>query len=171
MNDSDRTRLERVVDALTVHHVSFVVIGGWAEVLHGSPRVTRDVDVCYRRKPEDMKNILAALRSLEAKLRVPGGTVAMPIDERMLASVEQLTLDSNGLPFDLLAHVEPLGDFERVAKNAARFDINGRPVLAISLDDLITVKRHINRPKDREALFYLEAIKRLRDEEGTEASS
>jgi len=99
MNDSDRTRLERVVDALIAHHVSFVVIGGWAEVLHGSPRVTRDVDVCYRRKPEDMKNILAALRSLDAKLRVPGGTVPMPIDERMLASVEQLTLDSHGLPF------------------------------------------------------------------------
>ncbi len=95
----------------------------------------------------------------------------MPIDERMLASVEQLTLDSHGLPFDLLAQVEPLGDFERVAKNAARFDINSRAVLAISLDDLITVKRHINRPRDREALLYLEAIKRLRDDEGTEASS
>jgi hypothetical protein len=32
----------------------------------------------------------------------------------------------------------------------------------IGLDDLITIKLHINRPKDQAALFQLEAPKRLR---------
>jgi hypothetical protein len=36
----------------------------------------------------------------------------------------------------------------------------------IGLDDLIRIKRHINRPKDRESLPQLEAIKRLREQEG-----
>lgn len=35
---------------------------------------------------------------------------------------------------------------------------------AISLDDLIKVKEHIGRAKDRESLFQLLAIKRLRTE-------
>jgi predicted nucleotidyltransferase len=44
--------------------------------------------------------------------------------------------------------------------------IRGRPTQVIGLDDLIRIKRHINRPKDRESLLQLEAIKRLREQEG-----
>jgi hypothetical protein len=36
----------------------------------------------------------------------------------------------------------------------------------IGLDDLIQIKRYIGRPKDRESLLQLEAIKRLREREG-----
>ncbi len=36
----------------------------------------------------------------------------------------------------------------------------------IDLDDLITIKRQINRPKDRGSLFQLLAIKHLREETG-----
>lgn len=36
----------------------------------------------------------------------------------------------------------------------------------IGLDDLIRIKRYIGRPKDRESLLQLEAIKRLREQEG-----
>ena len=36
----------------------------------------------------------------------------------------------------------------------------------MALDDLIRIKRYIGRPKDRESLLQLEAIKRLRDQEG-----
>lgn len=39
-------------------------------------------------------------------------------------------------------------------------------VQTISLDDLIRVKEHIRRPKDRDSLFQLQAIKRLREETG-----
>jgi len=39
-------------------------------------------------------------------------------------------------------------------------------VNVISLDDLITIKRHINRPKDQVAAVQLEALKRLRENEG-----
>lgn len=36
----------------------------------------------------------------------------------------------------------------------------------IGLDDLIRIKRHLARPKDRESPLQLEAIKRPREEEG-----
>ena len=45
-------------------------------------------------------------------------------------------------------------------------EIGGRPTKVIGLDDLIRIKRHINRPKDRESLLQLEVIKRLREQEG-----
>ena len=34
----------------------------------------------------------------------------------------------------------------------------------VGLDDLIRIKRHIGRPKDKAALFQLEAIKQVRDQ-------
>ncbi len=37
-------------------------------------------------------------------------------------------------------------------------------VQTISLEDLIRVKEHIRRPKDRDSLFQLQAIKQIRAE-------
>jgi hypothetical protein len=44
--------------------------------------------------------------------------------------------------------------------------MGGQPVQIIGLDDLIRIKRYLARPKDRESLLQLEAIKRLREGEG-----
>lgn len=43
-------------------------------------------------------------------------------------------------------------------------NIAGHQVKVISLDDLIAIKRHINRPKDQVAALQLEALRRLRDD-------
>lgn len=54
---------------------------------------------------------------------------------------------------DLLPHAETVS-------------ISGRPTHVIGLDDLIRIKRYLGRPRDRESLLQLEAIKRLREQEG-----
>jgi len=58
--------------------------------------------------------------------------------------------------------VEPLGDYESLSKNAEVFSLGNLPLKTISLDDLIRVKEHIGRAKDRESLWQLLAIKRMR---------
>lgn len=50
--------------------------------------------------------------------------------------------------------------------NSEILQIGGRAVRMIGLEDLMRIKRHLGRPKDRESLLHLEAIKRLREEEG-----
>jgi hypothetical protein len=62
---------------------------------------------------------------------------------------------------DFLGHVEPLGDFDALAKRAKAYPVGSARVLVIDLDDLIRIKEHINRPKDRDSLFQLRAIKKL----------
>lgn len=45
MTEADeRSDLERIAEAFRHRGIEFVVIGGQAEALHGSPRVTLDVD-------------------------------------------------------------------------------------------------------------------------------
>lgn len=40
------TDFEQLLRALAEHDVAFVIIGGVALVLHGSARVTQDLDIC-----------------------------------------------------------------------------------------------------------------------------
>jgi hypothetical protein len=53
--------LQRLVEA----KVEFVVIGGYAAVIHGSAYVTNDVDVCTVLSPENVERIRAALVDLK----------------------------------------------------------------------------------------------------------
>ena len=64
----------------------------------------------------------------------------------------------------MLGHVEPVGGDEELDRRAISLDIDDRTVRVIHLDDLIAIKRYLGRPKDREALLQLEAIRTVREE-------
>jgi hypothetical protein len=61
--------IQPVAELLARHGVEYVIIGGQAETLMGSPRVTYDTDLCYRRTPENIKRLAAALSELGVELR------------------------------------------------------------------------------------------------------
>ncbi|HET6248099.1 MAG TPA: hypothetical protein VFE47_10415 [Tepidisphaeraceae bacterium] len=44
--ETEKSQLEKTADLLFRHGVEFLVIGGQAETLMGSPRITYDVDLC-----------------------------------------------------------------------------------------------------------------------------
>ena len=55
------TDFERLFQALTRGDVRFIIIGGFAAILHGSTRLTLDLDVVYARDPENLKRLATAL--------------------------------------------------------------------------------------------------------------
>lgn len=163
---SDKSQFEQIVEVLHRHHVEFIVIGGQAETLYGSPRVTYDTDLCYRRTPQNLDHLAAALLELRPTLR--GAPVDLPfrIDSQSLALGSNFTFDTPCGPLDLLGWVEPLGDFNVLARRCATLPLGDHELHVIGLDDLIAIKQHIQRPKDRESLLQLLAIRRMRDEDG-----
>lgn len=54
--------------------------------------------------------------------------------------------------------VPPVGSYAEVAARALTMEVYGRPCRVISLDDLIAVKAHVGRDKDRRALEELKAL-------------
>jgi len=166
-----KSKFEQIVDVFHRHGVEFIVIGGQAETLHGSPRVTYDVDFCYRRGPENYKRVVAALRELAPTLRVANEKEGIPfvLDARTLELGCNFTFHTNVIALDLLGLVEPIGDFDQLLENAERYEFGGVDLIAIGLDDLIRVKEFINRSKDRDSLFQLRAIKQVRAEMEREA--
>ena len=152
---------------LADHGVEFMVVGGQAEALMGSARVTYDVDLCYRRTSDNLERLATALATLNLTLRGAPPELKFRLDAAALALGQNYTFEVDGeYPLDLLGHLEPVGTYEELLPRAEVVSIGGRPTRVMALDDLIRIKRYIGRPKDRESLLQLEAIKRLRDQEG-----
>ena len=162
--ETDKSALERIAEVLLAHGVEFIVIGGQAEALLGSPRVTYDVDLCYRRTKENLVLLAAALRELDVQLRGAPAGLPFQIGARSLALGSNFTLTTRFGPLDLLGYLEPLGGYGEIIDKAESYDIGGLAVRVIDLDDLITIRQHIRRPKDQLSLLQLQAIKKMRDE-------
>jgi hypothetical protein len=163
----EQSPLERFCAVLAAHDVEFIVVGGQAEALMGSARVTYDVDLCYRRTPENLERLATALGTLNLSLRGAPPELKFRLDAQALALGQNYTFEVDGeYPLDLLGYLEPIGTYDDLLPHAETMEIAGRATRVIGLDDLIRIKRFIGRPKDRASLLQLEAIKRLREQEG-----
>ena len=162
-----KSALQQITELFVRHGVEFIVIGGQAEALFGSPRVTFDIDFCYRRTAENLEKLAVVLRELQPSLRGAPPDLPFRVDARSLALGSNFSFTTILGDLDLLGWVEPIGDYEALAVRAERYMLGSVPVLTISLDDLIHIKEHIRRPKDRDSLYQLQAIKRLRNEKSS----
>ena len=159
-----KSTLEELAEILLAHGVEFIVVGGQAEVLLGSARVTYDVDLCYRRTQENLDRLAGALQDLDVGLRAAPPDLPFRVDGRALALGSNFTLTTRFGDLDLLGYLEPLGDYEAIADRAETYRIGELDLKVIALEDLIAIKRHIGRPKDRDSLLHLLAIERVRNE-------
>jgi hypothetical protein len=147
--------------ALTGRGVDFVLVGGFAAVIHGSPRLTQDLDITYADDEANLRALGEALRDLEARLRDVDEDVPFRPDERSLGRVELLTLDTSAGPLDLVLHPPGAPPYAALRQRAKRVDVGGLAVLVASIDDLVAMKRAGGRAKDLADVEELEAIERL----------
>ena len=63
------TDFAALLAGLAEHNVSFIVVGGAAAIVHGSSRLTLDLDIVYERSNENLDNLVAALSKLKPYLR------------------------------------------------------------------------------------------------------
>jgi hypothetical protein len=60
--------------------------------------------------------------------------------------------------------MEPVGTYDDVVPDSESYQLGEFELRTICLGDLIRIKQHIGRAKDRESLLQLLAIRALRDE-------
>lgn len=151
-----------ILTQLTAHGVDFVVIGGIAAVLHGSARVTRDLDICFAQDAANLVVLGKVLVELHATLRGVADDVPFVPDGATLRRIENLTLSTTAGSLDLLARPDGAPPYDRLRRNAERYDLGAFAVLVASIDDLIAMKRAAGRDKDIADVGELQAIARLR---------
>ena len=85
--DTEKPKLVQIAEHLERHGVEFLVIGGQAGVLHGSPLPTFDVDLCYRRTAENLARLAEALKALRPTLRVSHSALTSPSTPVLVPSI------------------------------------------------------------------------------------
>lgn len=154
---------ERLLRTLNGHGVSYVLIGGFAAVAHGSILPTEDVDISPSTERANLDRLAGALREVGARIRTdnePGG-VEFPCDGAFLAA-QPLMLNLVTAFGDLDLTLAPAGfpnGYDDLAGRAVVIDVgDGAATRVAALDDVITSKRAAGRTKDLAALPYLEAL-------------
>lgn len=156
--------VRRIVAALAAHHVDYVIVGGIAAVLAGSPLATEDFELTPSAHADNLERVAAALNDLGAQWRVPGLDEGFPAPEPLRAEFlsEMLSaafVTTAGLVDVVLRHSDG-ADHRPIAAGASSMTVHGHVVRVASLDHLISAKTAADRGKDRRALPLLLELRR-----------
>lgn len=160
-----------ILQHLTDAGGDFVIVGGVAAALHGSNRVTFDLDIALELRPVSWAAVMDRLWELGARPRMPEtrdallsvDNVARWIREKGLQAVTMRSPDGS-LEVDLL--VSEHERFPELKRRAKRVDLQGRTYFVASIDDLIEMKRKAGRPQD---LLDIDTLDNIRSQIDPEA--
>ena len=155
--------IEAGLRVLAEGRVEFIVVGGVAARAHGSARLTNDLDVLYRRTPENIARVVTTLAAYSPYLR--GAPAGLPFrwDAETVRKGVNFTLTTSFGDLDLLGEITGGGDYDRLLPASTKIAAFGVEVHCLNLEPLIHVKRAAGRPKDLEAIAELQALLEERD--------
>lgn len=149
--------------ALRSAGVDFVVIGGVAARLHGSPSLTRDIDICYARDRGNIERLAGVLTALHATLRGVDEEVPFVLDAGTLLAGANFTFVTDVGDLDILALPAGVAGYDELAPSAELVELGDISVLVATLGDLIRMKLATGRAKDRAEVEILAALRDERD--------
>jgi len=147
---------------LIEERVDFVVLGGFAAIIHGSSLPTEDLDVIPARDDQNLERLAKALRRMDARIRTGTEAVATKIDAAFIRNMpHMLNLSTRFGDMDLV--FTPAGTvqgYDGWRERSRRAQLREGLVVAVAdLDDVIASKVAANRPKDQRSLPYLESLR------------
>jgi hypothetical protein len=163
-----------LLQSLSDEQVQYVLVGGLAVQLHGFMRFTFNIDLVLAMIDENLVRFIAVAKRYGLVPAIP-----VPIDSLRNASqidpsqIDQVHREKGMLAFalrephiggsvvDIL--VRPEVPFDTLMTNAVAGELFARKVWIASIDDLLTMERIANRPKDQLDVAALEKIKRGED--------
>ena len=154
--------LSQLLQRLADSRVDFVVVGGFAGVLHGSAIVTRDLDICAVLTPENVERLRETLKDLNPLHRMTPQRLSFLNVPKPGEPIRNLYLQTDWGIVDILSSISGLGDFASIKANSETFEISGRTCRLISLPDLVKAKEYMGRDKDILAAKELRAIAEMR---------
>ena len=130
------------LSALNKQEVRYLLVGGFAVILHGYSRTTGDMDIWVERTPENY------LRIKQAFLQF--GMPVFDMTENNFLSHPNWDVFTFGIPpvaIDLMVKVKGL-EFETCFTNSQLFEDEGLKIRTISRNDLLLAKKLAGRAKD-----------------------
>jgi len=135
--------------------------------VHGCSYVTQDIDICCDFSPANLLALLRAIADLDPVHRMTPQRKKLDLTEETCAQFKNLYLDTQEGQLDCLSFIDGLGDFRQAKQESELIELEDTKMHVLSLDALVRTKKAMNRPRDKEAIAQLEAIKELRRREGS----
>lgn len=142
------TELNKLLQTLCDAEIDFVIVGGFAAMLHGSSMLTRDLDVCAVLTDATVAKLRAAFRDLHPTHRQNPQRLSFLDNPDEGVPLKNIYLQTDLGPLDVLGSITGLGGFDEIFDNAVQFNLFGREVRVMSINDLIKAKEALGRPKD-----------------------
>jgi hypothetical protein len=151
--------LESLLERLIQHQVEFVVIGGFAAVAHGVTLITQDIDVCCRLGADNLLRIQSALADLHPVHRMPSQRPALMLTPETATEFRNLYLETDWGQLDCFGEVSGVGTYEQAIQESTEIELAAGPCRILSVSALLRAKEAMDRPRDREAIVQLRAIR------------
>ena len=149
--------LAQIIPPITTAKIDFILIGGMAAILHGSARVTFDVDLVYSRTAANIERLADALAPYKPYLREAPAGLPFEWDVKTIRNGLNFTLTTDLGDIDLLGDVG--GEtYQTLLSHSFEVEAFGVRFKCIDLPTLIRIKEAAGRPKDREALAELRVL-------------
>jgi hypothetical protein len=161
MTDDFIDLLERLVGA----GVDFVIVGGFAGIVHGCTYVTQDIDICCDFSPANLLVLQKAVSNLHPVHRMTPKRKKLELTEENSKQFKNLYLDTDIGQLDCVSFINGLGDYQKVKRASKLVKVRGVKLRVLSLNALIKSKKAMNRPRDKQVLLQLEAIKKTKDKQ------
>ncbi len=152
------TDFASLIRLLAQHDIEFILVGGAAATAHGSARLTQDLDIVYRRTPENIARLVACLGPHHPYLRDAPPGLPFSFDAGTIQGGLNFTLTTDLGALDLFGAIPGGGGYEDLQQDAIELKLFGITCRCLGLRRLIEVKRAAGRPRDLEAIAELQAL-------------
>lgn len=147
-----------VIDALERENVEYILVGGFAVILYGLPRLTEDIDLFVKPDDKNISNLKKALLSVFMDESVK------EISLEMLNEYPVVRYGSpDGFYIDILCRLGHAFIYEDLI--CKKRIIDGHPVRVASVETLYAMKKDTVRPIDKEDSIYLQNLLKIKDNE------
>ncbi|MBO9573147.1 MAG: hypothetical protein J7497_13230 [Chitinophagaceae bacterium] len=137
------------IQALNNNDVEYILVGGYAVILHGYRRVTGDMDIWVKRTKENYKKLLRAFEEFQLPI--------FDMTEQRFLDADTVDVFSFGRPpvsIDLITELKGV-NFEEAFSHAQIFEEEGLKIRFLHLNNLIQAKKAAGRHKDLDDLEKL----------------
>lgn len=135
--------LAKIAQALKESGLPYMIIGGQAVLLYGTPRMTKDIDITLGVDVDDLGKTIEIVRRVGLEI-IPESFEAFVKQTFVLPTKDE----STGIRVDLIFSFTP---YERQAIDRANpVFLHGTPVMFASVEDVIIHKIFAGRPRDIE---------------------
>ena len=130
------------IRALNKHEVDYMVVGGFAVIIHGYNRTTGDLDVWVRQSRENYTKLIAAFKDFGMPLN------ALDEEDFLNNTKDVYTFGRVPVCIEILTAVKGL-TFEESFPHSSKLPIDGVPLNVIDVRDLIKAKKASGRLQDK----------------------